>query len=226
MARPRSTALARREKEAFQQLEIAAHFPEGSISLLGMKLKDEDLEYSAWENIGRSLGHVRRWVQFALGDWLNFGAELYGETAFQATESTPSERYDIASRITGLAPETLKNYASVCGRVPMSRRRIELDWSHHEVVASLEPEDQDRWLQEAVDQSWRREDLRAAIRAEQNPALPASEGAEVVGPELSRKEKMEAVIKLAYLQAQPLSDGDYRLPAEVYAQFAEILGEE
>ena len=52
--------------------------------------------------------------------------------------------------MTERAKGTLMNYASVARRVPRSKRRAELSWSHHETVASRDFAEQDQWLDRAV----------------------------------------------------------------------------
>jgi hypothetical protein len=86
---------------------------------------------------------------------------VYGETYAQAVHAT------------GLAEQTLTNYASVCNRIPRSRRRPPhvLKFSVHAEVAYLPPADQEKWLKEAVANKWKRRDLREAlapIRASEN----------------------------------------------------------
>lgn len=222
-----STDLAVRTAEQFAPLEAASNLPQGSIHLLGLQLTDHSMTLDEWQDIGRNLGSARRWSAFALGDWLNFGEELYGESAAQGVEGAPAERYDVAHRVTGLEEGTLRNYSSVCRRVSLDRRRVELDWGHHEAVAALEPDEQIRWLQTAVDKSMTRDELRQAIKDEKNPVEDDGEGGSVtVLPNLSLSERKDALLELIYQQAQPDSDGNYVVPGEVIAQVAAVLGRE
>jgi hypothetical protein len=78
----------------------------------------------------------------------------FGERMAQAVENT------------GLAPQTLMNYASVARRVPPERRRQSLPYSYHAVVAPLEPADQERWLTDAEAEGWTRRELAHAVRDE------------------------------------------------------------
>lgn len=216
------------QQATFQQLEQAANLPSGSITLVGLQLTDPDMDYDAWEQLGRGLGNVRRWTSWAIGDWYNFGEALYGQEASQATEGTREERMDVLTRVTGLAPATLANYASICSRIPMSRRRVDLDFGVHEPVAALEPDEQTYWLQQAVDEGWGRDELRRAIRDALNPpsdepqvvpADPAADG-------LTVGERIEAAARLVYHQAQRASDGTVIVPPEPFAQLGAALGEE
>jgi len=57
----------------------------------------------------------------------------------------------------------------VAQRVPRSRRRKGLSWSHHRAVAALDPPEQKEWLKRAVDDSLSHHQLREALR---NGAAP------------------------------------------------------
>jgi hypothetical protein len=47
----------------------------------------------------------------------------------------------------------------------MSRRRDNLTWSHHAVVAALDPDEQDRWLDMAAAERLSVADLRIELRS-------------------------------------------------------------
>jgi hypothetical protein len=171
------------------------------------------------------MDHAIRWW---IGDWLNFGEEVYGEDAAQAVESTRSERFDEAERVTGLAPQTLINISSVCRRISKSRRRPELHFSTHEVVASLEPNEQKEWLARAVKEEWTRADLRAALHEAQNPddeGSTASGNGSLAGG-LTLSERLEAAARLVYHQGQPQRDGNVLVPGEAWQHLTAALGEE
>lgn len=70
-----------------------------------------------------------------------------------------------AARVTGYDPKSLRNYAWVASRVQLSLRRDNLSYSHHELVAALEPDQQERWLRFASENRLSVEDLRMALRA-------------------------------------------------------------
>jgi len=88
-----------------------------------------------------------------LGDLLNYGEAAYGEKYSQAIDAT------------GLSYSTLANVASVAKRVPISRRREDLTFGHHEAVAKLEPQQQVDWLEHAAVTGTRRDDLRTQIKS-------------------------------------------------------------
>lgn len=218
--------IARRERDVFAPLEIAAHLPAGCLTMVGLDLRDVTMEFNEWQDLGRSLGHVHRWGAWALGDWLNFGVALFGDDAYNATEGTVSDRYELAHRVTGLAAETLHNYASICGQIPRRNRRVELSFSTHEPVAKLDHEHQGEWLQRAIDESWRREDLRAAIRTE-----TGGEGADASGGNTSGSsrvtlyERRDEAARLVMRLAQPAAGGRF-VPDSAWAQLVAAYGGE
>jgi hypothetical protein len=65
---------------------------------------------------------------------------------------------------TELSAKTLKNLHAV-GAIEKSRRRDDVEFGLHEVVAGLQPEDQGHWLEEAASHGWDRNELRGRIRA-------------------------------------------------------------
>lgn len=112
-----------------------------------------ELDTQEWAAAGRRIGAVGRCIQWLLGDWIAYGNMKFGE------------RYARASKITGYDPQTLMNMVYVASRFQISRRRENLSWSHHETLASVDPEEQDRWLDEASEHRWSVLDLRMMLRA-------------------------------------------------------------
>lgn len=120
-----------------------------------------DVTFEQWAAIGRSLDALGRSLQFAVGDWINFGENHYGEMYSQAVEFTT---YDYHSLI---------NLAAVARRVPMSLRKDELSYSHHAAVAYLNnSETQVQLLDEADQNDWTVRQLRARVREEQHNPNP------------------------------------------------------
>jgi len=119
---------------------------------------------------GKQLQEQSCWL---IGDALSYGEKVYGET------------YAQASLATGLAPQTLANYNSVCSRIPRSQRRPKLAFSTHAEVAYLEPKERATWLKRAVDNGWKRSDLRAARKEdrEQEEVIITAGGTEVLPAE-------------------------------------------
>lgn len=200
---------------------------EGKADEVSLQLTNPDMPLEQWEALGRFLGSIDRRARWYIGDWLIFGESVYGEAAAQGVESTTRERYDEAERVTGLDHGTLMNIRSICSKVAPSRRRKELGFWIHSEVKSLEPEEQVQWLQKAIDEGWKRDELRDAVRAAQG-ALPEPGPSPnpPPGSHLTVGERIEHAARLVFQQAQPNSDGDYVIPAETWAQLREALGEE
>lgn len=198
------------------------------LTATSMDLRIPNPSFLDWENMGRAVSFVGNAWQWWVGDWLIIGEALFGEEAAQAVDDHES-RYDIARRVTGKPQGTLQNIRSVCARVSKDRRRQELDFTHHEKVASLDPDDQVFWLQKAVEDTMTTAELAAAIR-EFKKGEPEPEASDPEpGPgetRISRSEQRDTVLYLVYQQSQPLSDGDYKIPSEVYAQVAAAVGED
>ena len=95
------------------------------------------------------------WCQRAgpwwIGDLLNAGDDLFGESFSQMCEGT-------------FSTEMLNRYASVARRVPIENRIPTLSWSAHAAVARLPLDLQKRLLLEADRQGWTSDDLRAEAR--------------------------------------------------------------
>lgn len=146
-----------------------------------------DLPFEVYIAVGWKLAERRKRTMWAISEWLLFGERTYGETYTQAAE------------ITGLSADTLKNYVSTANRVPRERRRPELHFSHHQEVASLEPEDQVEWLDRAVVNGWNRAELRAQLKPAKGivvtPALPGLEEAARALVRSASQSGMDFVVK-------------------------------
>ncbi|MHB2000601.1 MAG: hypothetical protein ACYCSI_10535 [Solirubrobacteraceae bacterium] len=127
-------------------------------------LPDGDLSVAEWSRVGQRLGAVNRCSAWWIADWIRYGNAKFGE------------KYSRAARITGYDVQTLMNMVYVASRFGrISRRRENLSWSHHEVVASLEPTEQDRWLDQAVEHKMSVADLRLELRTRSGRQRPASD---------------------------------------------------
>ncbi len=100
--------------------------------------------FKQWQSCGRELylEHKRTekrtlQIQFAIGDWLNYGEGHYGETYAQALDET---EYTYG---------TLRNFKYVSEHVQMSSRNDNLSYKHHAAVAPLDTPKQREWLSKA-----------------------------------------------------------------------------
>jgi hypothetical protein len=116
-------------------------------------LPKKDMEHLEWVAMGRRLGAIGRGSQWWMGDWLLYGVSKWGE------------KYVEASKITGYDVGSLRNMASLASQFDSSRRRDKLTWSHHAAVASLDPDEQDHWLDRAAALRLSVADLRIELRA-------------------------------------------------------------
>lgn len=114
----------------------------------------EDVSYEDWENAGAKLVRIADSSAWCLGDWL-----VHGQSKF-------ADRYSQAIKNAGLDYQTLRNYAWVARKFHLSRRRHGLSFQHHAEVASMDPEEQDKWLTLAENCGWSRNELRTHIRCQ------------------------------------------------------------
>jgi hypothetical protein len=125
------------------------------------------LSFDEWELAGRRLSGIVDSSCWWLGDWLVYGKDQY------------SDRYQRGIAAVGLQYQTLRNYAWVARRFPLNRRRAGLTFQHHSELASLLPEQQDKWLDRAEQENWTTKQLRSALRLARRRAVPGQAPAEI-----------------------------------------------
>lgn len=114
-----------------------------------------ELSYDEWVILGQQLTEVGDSMAWWVGDWIRGGEKVYGSTYKQALEATP------------LTYETLMNYTSVARAfAEISRRRENLSFTHHAVVAALPADAADAWLNLAETNEWSVREMRERMRAE------------------------------------------------------------
>jgi len=125
------------------------------------------MTYEEWEEAGRTLQTIQGAVNWWIGDWLNEGETRYGEKYAQAIEKT------------GKSYETLKQCKWVSKQYELVNRLTNLGWTHHLIVAALEPDERADILQWAVENDASVTDLKIEKRrrkhqqlAEGTPELP------------------------------------------------------
>lgn len=114
----------------------------------------DGIGFNEWRDIGEELLSLANRSQWWIADWAAYGDRAFRKTHWPAL---------MAMRPGGYAWETMKNLASVSRRVEPSRRRDGLSFSHHVEVASLGPDMQDVWLDDAEAHGWSVMELRAEI---------------------------------------------------------------
>lgn len=113
---------------------------------------DGQLDYETWAKIGKEVGKDTINGHFYLGDWIKYGEGKFGEMYAQAIEDT------------GLGYNTLAHIKHVCQAIPAENRVPGLSFSHHRVVARLDPKKQKDWLSSAKAEGWSVHELRFRIR--------------------------------------------------------------
>jgi hypothetical protein len=125
--------------------------PNGAISKVAWEAQSS-LGRAEWLATGRRLGMIGRCSQWWIGDWIRYGNAKWGE------------KYVEAARVTGYDVASLRNMAWVASRFDVSLRSDKLSWSHHVLLAPLQPDEQRYWLERASDERFSVADLRQALR--------------------------------------------------------------
>jgi hypothetical protein len=147
-----------RSSKLVNRLAAAGHPSHGVRSTqTGMQF-DPLLHFDVWKAVGARISTYASASAWWLGDWLAFGQMKYGR------------HYRDAIALTGLEYQTLRNYAVVARRFPMSRRRDDLSFQHHAEVCALSDEQQAFWLDLSAEHHWSKNELRRRKRA----ALPST----------------------------------------------------
>jgi len=138
------------------------------------------LSFEAWAEGFGNWQMIAKAIPWVLGDYLNKGDQLFGETYTQAIEWT------------GYGLERLKRYKFTAAHVPMFgpsgalHRIVGLDWTHHRITESLSIGKQAFWLASALDNNWTTREMADALRG-------ASSGPEPVRP----------VVELEHIELDP-----------------------
>jgi hypothetical protein len=112
---------------------------------------DDELTFEEWFADGELFDeHDPGW---AIGDWLSYGVAHFGNC------------YGSAALATGLARQTLMRMARVAGQFAPARRRDGLSLELHAVVAELDADSQDDWLELAREQQLNPRQLQAQLNA-------------------------------------------------------------
>ncbi len=123
----------------------------GRLDPAGLELR-HGLTFEEWQAAGQWLQRAGGSVMWWVGDWWAYGEHSYGERASQAVGSE------------GYKFQTLADAGWVARQIETSRRREVLSWNHHREVASLEPNEQDKFLDKAEKGGWSRNELRTHVR--------------------------------------------------------------
>ncbi|GAA4551960.1 LmbU family transcriptional regulator [Amycolatopsis samaneae] len=119
---------------------------------LGLQFPDRPIGFPEWQQAGLKIARMADSSAWYMGDWL-----AYGEAQFE-------NKYRRAAEAVGLNYQTLRNFAWVARRFPLSRRRDKLTFYHHMEVAKLSDVEQERWLDRAVRERWSVRRLRQCVK--------------------------------------------------------------
>jgi hypothetical protein len=124
----------------------------------------DHVTFEELQQLGEVLGRIEVGLQWARGDWWALTEHVYGARVW-ALNATGGERM-----------QTWANWGAVSRRIERSRRREDLSWSHHEVVAALpDPAEQDMLLDAAIIGGWSVRELRRQVKSRHevgDPVLP------------------------------------------------------
>lgn len=110
--------------------------------------------FDEWLEVGRNLASASKVLNWWIGDWWNAG-EKFGD----------ERRADTAKRLFGIEYQTVRDCGWVANKIPMSRRRDSIGFSHHKEVAALGVVEADQLLERAERDSWTVKDIRAEAAA-------------------------------------------------------------
>lgn len=127
-----------------------------------------DLPINEWRRIGEALLAATDRALWSLGDW-----RLYGERYARDYHEVVVE-FDTRSRM-------VRHAARVARGIPVERRRPGLSWEMHELVASLDEPEQERWLDEAERHGWTRQQLQFAFSEDLERARPPALSVRAIG---------------------------------------------
>ena len=128
---------------------LPGHITEHSLEL------PEDLTWEEWSAVGATLRRVNVAWRWWLGDFLLYGDRRFGEMASQIEDEL------------GVDYQQAADCRWVASRIPVSRRRERLSWSHHREVAKLDADRADELLDQAEKELWPRSMLRVAARTKE-----------------------------------------------------------
>jgi hypothetical protein len=202
------TGLAAANATATGLAELIELERQGVLTATAFRMDTVDLSYGQYEALCYAFGRVGDLSRFWIGDAINWGEQLIGPEYAQAIEST------------GLSPATLVSYAAVCRQIEESRRRAALSFSHHRAVATLDPDEQEQWLDRALAEGWTRRQLRAEMDAADRDLVDASaDPGSVLAPTSTLIEAARAVLDEARAEGE-----SWVVPDEPMARLRSAVG--
>ncbi len=125
-----------------------------TMTKIGLHIPD-DVTPDELMDVGQVIHGLQSSIQWIVGDLMNGMKRIYGDS------------YQRVATELGYEVKTVQEWASICRKV--SIRMEGLTFGHHQVVAPLEPEYQEQWLQWAVSSGASISVMRQAIYDWKNP---------------------------------------------------------
>lgn len=113
---------------------------------------DPSTTYEEWIRIGVFLDKVEGVSYLWRGDWLNFGEHSYEDW---------SQVFDPENEV---SRESLRKAKSITARIPLLRRRNDINPSFYEEIVSLEEEEQERMMDLIEEKHLTREEVRCEVK--------------------------------------------------------------
>jgi hypothetical protein len=155
--------------------QLAITLPQIRITSVGADCP-ENISRDEWLQIWDKCSQIDAAFNWIKGDLLNVSTRFVASEAMSDDDKQDKAIAELL-RVDSETRRRLRNLAWVASRIPMSRRRDTLSWSHHYEVASLSPADQTILLDAALANGWSRADLREQVFKHRHP-----ESAEPSGP--------------------------------------------
>lgn len=207
------TNLALRPSVAQLVLDLEAT---GALTPVSLDLPEETT-LDQYDGVLYFIGTVKKGCSWWAGDAVIFGEGSYGHEVEQVADSL------------GLAPETVGHYASVCAKIPRSRRRPTLSFGVHALVRDCSAGEQKRWLDRAEKNDWGTRELKEAMDEAAAKARGEQQQIEGTQAPAARKVDKALVVEVAYAivrDAKEIDDGFVAIPVETMARLRSALGEE
>lgn len=112
-----------------------------------------------WRDLGKVLTGLQGRIQWLIGDWVTSVQKQWGDT------------YEQIAAWLDYEAKTIREWSYVCQHVDPSIRMDNLTFGHHQVVASLSPDQQVEWLWRAASEGM----SVALMRRRISQALPKSD---------------------------------------------------
>ena len=138
-----ATGIIKRDDSSIEVGNIVMH--RVGLEFLGQVSEDE------YEVFGETLLKFDTAYQWIVGDYLAYGTDNNYGMAVKFAEQLDRES------------STIHNWTSVCRQVEFSRRRENLSFFHHSIIAPFDPDDQAYWLGMAQEKGWSAKRLRNEI---------------------------------------------------------------